>query len=138
MKRKMLCIAVLVVFTAAVCIGCVEDKNLESEVSSTVESVVTSSQAPESSQVLKQTFDIPIESEPSIDSTKAVDIALEDAGLSLNKRDFDNLDGTVGTSFDDDGYYKVNFKTNTTEYEYEIDCGSGEIIQKRIESRDRK
>ena len=57
---------------------------------------------------------------------KALDIALQDANVSLNEVEI------IKEAYNEDdntSKYEISFTNNNTEYDYEIDATSGEIIK---------
>lgn len=51
-------------------------------------------------------------------------IALSDVGVSEGKATF------TKAKLDDDNHYEIEFYTNSTDYEFEIDAASGKVIEK--------
>lgn len=68
--------------------------------------------------------------ESSIEVSEAKSIALSHAGVSEDKATF------TKTKLDDDGYYDVEFYTDSTEYDFEIDAQTGKILEKDSEPRE--
>lgn len=69
----------------------------------------------------------------TITKEKAVQIALDHAGVSKSEVDFDDIE--LGH---DDGkkVFEIEFDSNTHEYEYDIDAHSGNILDHEIEQDD--
>lgn len=60
---------------------------------------------------------------------EAKSIALANVGVSEEKATF------TKAKLDDDGHYEVDFYTNSTKYDFEIDAATGNILEKEAEAR---
>ncbi len=105
-------------------------KNTKSETVASAPSVINSSQSVSSQNASSQNASSQSASDRYIDAEKAKEIALKHAGLSADQVTFEKVELEH-----DDGRaeYEIEFYTDHTEYDYEIDASNGNILSAEAE-----
>lgn len=114
--------------------GCGSDDQAATEESTEATTEVESTVAESETTVAEETTTAAASQEQAaIDEAKAMEIALNDAGLSSSEV----TNSYVHIDYDDGiQKYEVSFFKDATEYEYDIDASSGAIIEKDIDTHE--